>query len=531
MNRNLRFAYVAIVTLLITCFAAPDKAVAAGLSECTINGVKKTIRGVTPIDVGDYYFKLKIQLENSNNYITIEGQRDYHLDPYKTINLANTETRIYPTGSYAAKYTEIMYYKDGKKAFHCWLDPEHTNYARFKSGQLTVCGDPSLRVQTIGISLKGTITDGKNGDGNAYDISMEYKSDIDAPKKPSMTCTVTGTSKISVKWNKVYDYDYVTPADKIQYKLRLEDAYNGNSGESHYLGNNTSYTFENLDANTAYRVKLSAADYCGNISTVEEVITTEKETVPPTLPDDTEIKVSDITKTSALLKWKACRDNETEQNYLRYKVYYREKGKTTWTQSDYLYDTSYTLNGLAEGKTYEVTVHVYDRSNNKADYPKQSFLVPDQTKPTKPSDTKLSFKDITYNAATVSWQAASDNITSVSNMRYKVAWQSASSSSDKGVSGYVTGLTYRIAGLKAQTKYMVMVAAYDEAGLFVQYQTAANAPSFTTTIKTGIEEVTTDNASDNVIYDLHGKKMGHSWDALPNGVYVVNGKKMVKAGR
>lgn len=46
---------------------------------------------------------------------------------------------------------------------------------------------------------------------------------------------------------------------------------------------------------------------------------------------------------------------------------------------------------------------------------------------------------------------------------------------------------------------------------------------------TGIESIrTTPSVQNGVIYDLQGRKMGTTWDALPKGLYIVNGKKIVK---
>ena len=46
---------------------------------------------------------------------------------------------------------------------------------------------------------------------------------------------------------------------------------------------------------------------------------------------------------------------------------------------------------------------------------------------------------------------------------------------------------------------------------------------------TGIEAIrTTPSVQNGMIYDLQGRKMGTTWDALPKGLYIVNGKKIVK---
>lgn len=48
-------------------------------------------------------------------------------------------------------------------------------------------------------------------------------------------------------------------------------------------------------------------------------------------------------------------------------------------------------------------------------------------------------------------------------------------------------------------------------------------------VVTGIEAIrTTPSVQNGMIYDLQGRKMGTTWDALPKGLYIVNGKKIVK---
>ena len=39
---------------------------------------------------------------------------------------------------------------------------------------------------------------------------------------------------------------------------------------------------------------------------------------------------------------------------------------------------------------------------------------------------------------------------------------------------------------------------------------------------------TTPSVQNGMIYDLQGRKMGTTWDELPKGLYIVNGKKIVK---
>ena len=47
---------------------------------------------------------------------------------------------------------------------------------------------------------------------------------------------------------------------------------------------------------------------------------------------------------------------------------------------------------------------------------------------------------------------------------------------------------------------------------------------------TGIETVTADNkaVARKGIYNINGIKMDGEWESMPKGVYVVDGKKMVK---
>jgi len=48
-------------------------------------------------------------------------------------------------------------------------------------------------------------------------------------------------------------------------------------------------------------------------------------------------------------------------------------------------------------------------------------------------------------------------------------------------------------------------------------------------VVTGIEAIrTTPSVQNGMIYDLQGRKMGTTWDELPKGLYIVNGKKIVK---
>ena len=48
----------------------------------------------------------------------------------------------------------------------------------------------------------------------------------------------------------------------------------------------------------------------------------------------------------------------------------------------------------------------------------------------------------------------------------------------------------------------------------------------------GISTLSTDNTCKNqdAIYDLQGRKVGtkHEWESLPSGIYIINGRKIVR---
>lgn len=45
---------------------------------------------------------------------------------------------------------------------------------------------------------------------------------------------------------------------------------------------------------------------------------------------------------------------------------------------------------------------------------------------------------------------------------------------------------------------------------------------------TALDELTTDPASSDAIYDIHGRRLQSSFEALPSGLYIIGGKKVIK---
>ena len=125
-------------------------------------------------------------------------------------------------------------------------------------------------------------------------------------------------------------------------------------------------------------------------------------------------------------------------------------------------------------------------------------------KPTLPSDTKISFSNVTAKGFTVSWKAANDNVTDASKLRYDVYWQESGTTSPWKES--VTGkTTYNISSLKAGTEYSVWIWVYDEKSNGSQYPSVKQKTPGTSAI-------------DYVYQNQFPKDRENGWSEEVNGV-------------
>jgi subtilisin family serine protease len=211
------------------------------------------------------------------------------------------------------------------------------------------------------------------------------------------------------------------------------------------------YTFTGLVAGTTYNITVLAYDASRNRSTLSSalsVMTTPLVTVDtqaPTRPAN--LVSSNLTSNGFKVTWTASTDNVKVTGYNVYR-------NGTYVAS--VTSPAYTFSGLAANTTYQITVLAYDAAKNRSALStalsvKTLLAGADVSPPTVP--TNLIASSITTTGFRLSWTASTDNVRVAGYNVYRNGVYVAS----------VTGTSYTISGLIANTSYNITVLSYDDA--------------------------------------------------------------------
>jgi chitodextrinase len=270
-----------------------------------------------------------------------------------------------------------------------------------------------------------------------------------APSKPGGLATTKVThNSISLSWSPATDDTAV-------------DGYNiFRNGQYVASTRATSYTISGLTPSSTHTISVQAYDSVRNRSarsTALSVTTVApQETTVPSIP--TNLAFSNLTGTSAAVKWDASTDNVGVTGYNVYVngVY----NKTTTTRAT-------TITGLTGSTSYSITVLAYDAAKNRsARSTALNITTLDNVKPTAP--TNVASSNVTKTGARVTWTAATDNVAVTFYNIYRNGAYVAT------VSGTTTA--YNLSGLTAGTTYSVTVRAIDAAKNFTN-STALSVPT------------------------------------------------------
>ena len=276
----------------------------------------------------------------------------------------------------------------------------------------------------------------------------------------SITVSDRRTNSISIKWNAASDND--TAASQIRYEVYLNGALKKNDK------NFNSHTFTGLTPNTLYSFYVKAFDAADNALVYPTATVRTLDNQPPTVSDKS-ITISNITRNSFKATWKAAGDNDTSSSAIRYQVYLFVGG--TWILKNEANGiTSHIFTGLTPNTQYYVRVYALDASNNQLSYPSAggstSAKTLDDKAPTV-GNSCISTVDRKTNSLTINWNAASDNDTATSQIRYEVYLNGSLKKSDKNFTSHT------FTGLTPNTSYSFYVKAFDAAGNVLTYSTSS----------------------------------------------------------
>lgn len=217
-----------------------------------------------------------------------------------------------------------------------------------------------------------------------------------------------------------------------------------------------SYSWDTtLAANGSYDLKAKAYDAAGNVTTSDprSVTVSNGDASAPSIPTGVSAKATSYNKVD--VSWQASTDNVAITGYvlIRDGASLVRLGATA---------TSYTDTNVAANTTYSYQVKALDAAGNSS----PASAVASVKTPTAPTETtapsvpkRLEAVVMSSSQVNLSWRASSDN---VGVTGYEVWRQTGVSPSQKVAS--VTGTTFGDTTLKAYTKYVYYVKAYDAAG-------------------------------------------------------------------
>ncbi len=190
--------------------------------------------------------------------------------------------------------------------------------------------------------------------------------------------------------------------------------------------------------------RIIASTYGRGVFTGQFTATSVPDTDPPSAP--TNLTASNTTESTTDLSWTASTDNVGVTGYDVY-----QGASVIATVST----TTYQVTGLTANTNYTFSVRAKDGAGNESASSNQvnvTTQAPDTTAPSAP--TNLVANNTTASSTDLSWTASTDNVGVAS---YDV-YQGAS------VIGNVTGTSFGVTGLNAETTYTFTVRAKDAAG-------------------------------------------------------------------
>lgn len=207
------------------------------------------------------------------------------------------------------------------------------------------------------------------------------------------------------------------------------------------LVNQSSFTAEELEPETAYWMSVLVRDKAGNCAcyapvSVKTAQAKPDDTQAPNL-EDRVLRGEDISTRSFTLRWTAAQDDQTPANMLRYSVYYAEKqddvkdiaameSSSQKVNNMPLYGTDYLqIQGLHRSSTYYFNVVVEDEAGNKNCYEPicirtaETPSEPDKTAPTV-HDSSIFIANQNEQGVMLNWIPATDNAYEDEELTYYV---------------------------------------------------------------------------------------------------------------
>ena len=278
--------------------------------------------------------------------------------------------------------------------------------------------------------------------------------DEEAPTVISSELVVTErtSTTLSVKWNAASDNE--TEADQIRYEVYLNGALKKDEEGI------TFFSFTELKANTQYTISVKAYDEAGNVLVYPDFLTKTLDDRAP-IVNNPNLAVKDRSAKSITIQWIPATDNDTKPDEILYKVL-----RNGIVEREEKGISSHTFTGLEPNTEYTFCVKAYDAAGNELEYLETSEMTLDDQAPTV-SIPNLTVTDRKTDSISIQWNAASDNDTAGSQIRYEVYLNGSLKHHANGITSYT------FTRLTPNTQYTFSVKALDESGNVLPYSTVS----------------------------------------------------------
>ena len=520
-----------------------------------INGEEKQVYGheVQGVHGDDNAFGITIFLsEDRGDRLVVIGNNDRHATG-DFISITSYQPVIEGQSPWVVRYI-----RDDNLAVQTVGDAS-SGTALFETGAFRVAGNPLGG--RFGLTLNGTVTDNKKGDGNTYYFNVEFRTEWTPPTAGTLTIGKVTDCSIALSWTLATDND--TPQEDLLYWVVCRKE--GVSGW--YMPSVTenigSFVLEDLDRATTYLVDILVKDVCGNSTRYGEVKVTTREKPWPVasvkingeskpLYDPRVISVNGDDNSFAI-SYYLSKDKKERLDILGNNALHASGELVYLTRYEPVHEgqTSWIIRYVKDGRTvvhssgeesfgsalfksgvltayggdprsgrYGVQFWGTITDDKNGDGNTYEFDVTFRTDGTKPKVGNVTLGEVTDNSIALSWTHGKDNDTPQDELRYTVEYQK------KGDSGWHmhkvgNSTSYVIKeDVEPNTTYLVRLLVMDACGNF----TRSNVQEVTTKEEVGYgfmvagTQVTKGNCAD--LSSIEGVSGKISFDPQTNTLYL-----------
>lgn len=282
-----------------------------------------------------------------------------------------------------------------------------------------------------------------------------------------VSATATGEHEVALAWAPAVD---VTPPSRLAYRIYVATSPGGQdyAVPRATVTGASSAVVTNLETAIRYYFVVRAVDEAGNAD--DNVVERDALTTDVTPPEFGGVVDATAAGGDALLvSWTLATDNASAPGAIRYRVYLATApGAQDFTMPAAVTSggaTSTTLSGLLPSTTYHVVVRAVDEAGNEDQNLVERAAATGDTVP--PTFAGASGATGGANAVTLTWAAATDDLTPSSEIVYLIYRSTVPGGESFAAPTYVTppgATSFAAGGLAVSTTYYFVVRARDLAG-------------------------------------------------------------------